>query len=224
MVPLAPQSLIAVARALALMGAQDDYTFGDAPPRSQDAPVSAHGSPERWDLRFVHRCGYSAFYDHRPRTSSWPLPMELTHTELAEWARLKRILRDEPAPGDVFLVFHPRTKTFIQAGVIASIDEKGRYDDRTPFFEAYSIVGDTDETGHPGRGRTMRLNKRLLPAQGDVFIRWGDLDVNGDMITYNRSTFLRDAKLLEKVEEPAVAGADGELVACGADANTEVAS
>ena len=34
MVPLSPQSLIISARTLALMGAQDDYTFGDAPPRS----------------------------------------------------------------------------------------------------------------------------------------------------------------------------------------------
>jgi hypothetical protein len=74
MVPLSPQSLIISARTLALMGAQDDYTFGD-----------------------------------------------------------------EPLPGDVFLVAHPRTKTFIQAGVIASVEARGRYDDRTPYFDAYTM-------------------------------------------------------------------------------------
>src|SRR5450759_3922443 len=44
MVPLSPQSLIISARTLALMGAQDDYTFGDAPPRSLHARASEHGS------------------------------------------------------------------------------------------------------------------------------------------------------------------------------------
>src|SRR5450830_704537 len=53
MVPLSPQSLIISARTLALLGAQDDYTFGDAPPRPLQARASEHGSPERWDLRFV---------------------------------------------------------------------------------------------------------------------------------------------------------------------------
>ena len=157
MVPLSPQSLVISARTLALLGAQDDYTFG------------------------------------RSRTSSWPLPMDLTHTELAQFGEAQRILRDEPAPGDVFLVAHPRTKTFIQAGVIASVEARGRYDDRTPYFDAYTIVGDTDETGSPGRGRTMRLNRRLSLALGDRFLRWSDMDANGGMIRYNRSTFLRDA-------------------------------
>jgi len=155
MVPLSPQSLIISARTLALLGAQDDYTFGDAPPR--------------------------------------PLPMDLTHTELAQFGEAQRILRDEPAAGDVFLVSHPRTKTFIQAGVIASVEARGRYDGRTPYFDAYTIVGDTDETGSPGRGRTMRLNRRLSLALGDRFLRWSDMDANGGMIRYNRSTFLRDA-------------------------------
>jgi hypothetical protein len=188
MVPLSPQSLIISARTLALMGAQDDYTFGDAPPRLLHA-----GSLERWDLRFVHRCGYASHYDHRSRTSSWPLPMDLTHMELVQFAADHGILRDEPAAGDVFLVSHSRTKTFIQAGVIASVEARGCYDHRTPYFDAYTIVGDTDETGSPGRGRTMRLNRRLLPAQGDRFLRWSDMDANGGMIRYNRSTFLRDA-------------------------------
>ena len=193
MVPLSPQSLIISARTLALLGAQDDYTFGDAPPRSLHARASEHGSPERWDLRFVHRCGYASHYDHRSRTSSWPLPMDLTHTELAQFGEAQRILRDEPAAGDVFLVSHPRTKTFIQAGVIASVEARGQYDGRTPYFDAYTIVGDTDETGSPGRGRTMRLNRRLSLALGDRFLRWADMDANGGMIRYSRSTFLRDA-------------------------------
>src|ERR1035437_2973038 len=83
------------------------------------------------------------------------------------------------------------TKTFIQAGVIASVEARGQYDGRTPYFDAYTIVGDTDETGSPGRGRTMRLNRRLSPALGDRFLRWADMDANGGMIRYSRSTFLR---------------------------------
>ena len=70
MVPLSPQSLIIAARTLALLGAQDDYTFGDAPPRSLPARASEHGSPERWDLRFVHRCGYASHYDSLHGTSA----------------------------------------------------------------------------------------------------------------------------------------------------------
>ena len=202
MVPLSPQSLIISARTLALLGAQDDYTFGDAPSRPLQTSASEHGSPERWDLRFVHRCGYASHYDHRSRTSSWPLPMDLTHTELAQFGDAQRILRDEPAAGDVFLVSHPRTKTFIQAGVIASVEARGRYDHRTPYFDAYTIVGDTDETGSPGRGRTMRLNRRLSLALGDRLYRIIPPFASMSDHRRNRSPSATDSRRLSRIVRP----------------------
>ena len=148
---------------------------------------------ERWDLKFVHRCGFASHYDQPGRASSWPIPVDLTHDELAAFGAAERITRDEPAPGDVFLTYCEADKRYIQAGVIASIQGRGRYDKRTPYFDLYTIVGDTDETGRPGRGRAMRLPKRLSPAKGDRFLRWADCEANGGMIRYNRSTFLRDS-------------------------------
>ena len=195
MVPLSPQALIIAAQTLAFTGAQDDCTFGDPPPARPVDEIPPEGSKDRWDLRFVDRCGYMSHYDHGGRASSWPLPMDLTHAELAEFARRERLLRDEPAPGDVFLAGHPRTRVLVQAGVIVTVGAKGRYDKWNRYFDAYTIVGDTDETGLPGRGRVMRFNRRLLPAQGDLFIRWSDMDANGGMIRYDRSTFIRDAQL-----------------------------
>jgi hypothetical protein len=74
--------------------------------------------------------------------------MDLTHTELAQFGEAQRILRDEPAAGDVFLVSHPRTKTFIQAEVIASVEARGHYDHRTPYFDVYTIlIGEYEKLG-----------------------------------------------------------------------------
>ncbi len=193
MVPLSPHSLIIAARALVIMGAQDDQTFGDPPPKQPGAqPDSA--PRDSWDLKFVHRCGFSAHYDQGSRTSSWPFPQEMTTAQLAMLGNDQRIMRDVPAPGDLFLMYSPPSHSFTQVGIVVAILGRGYYNRRTPYFDLYTIVGDTDETGLPGRGRAMRLPKRLSPAQGDRFLRWADLDAKGGMITYNRSTFLADAR------------------------------
>ena len=76
----------------------------------------------------MHRCGFASHYDQAGRASSWPIPVDLTHDELAAFGAAERITRDEPAPGDVFLTYCEADKRYIQAGVIASIQGRGRYD------------------------------------------------------------------------------------------------
>ena len=39
---------------------------------------SAQDDRRSWDARFIHQCGYWSHYDHRSRSSSWPIPVDLT--------------------------------------------------------------------------------------------------------------------------------------------------
>ena len=110
MVRLSPQLLIATTRALAGMGVTGEMDFVDALDR-----------PPSWDTRFIQQCGYWSHYEHRTRTSTWPIPANLTTAELALFGMAHHILHGAPEPGDIFLQYAEQRKTFVHTGVVLDV-------------------------------------------------------------------------------------------------------
>ena len=177
MIPLSPHLLISTTLALSGMGAQNDESFGVPAPAPDEAAPSASDAAPSWDLKFVQRCGYWSHYDFATRTSSWPIPHGLSPLEMARFGAAAGILHKTPQDGDIFLQYSLDTDKFGHVGVVARMLEEGVRDkDEAVYFDLYTVEGDTDEMGRPGRGRAMRLTRRLSPDDGDRFLRWSHLD------------------------------------------------
>lgn len=176
---LSPQLLIATTRALAGLGVTEQ-DFGEATPTEPLAGrLGQDEMPRSWDARFIQRCGYWAHYDHRSRSSSWPIPVGLTTPELALFGLAHDILRDAPEPGDIFLQWGRQRDMFIHTGVVVDVLASHRVGGKMSFFDVYTVEGDTDEQGRLARGKAMRVRRRLSPALGDRFLRWAELDLEG---------------------------------------------
>ena len=171
---LSPQLLIATTRALAGMcitGEPDEDTVTTGEFQNREA------SPNR-DARFVQECGFWSHYDHRTRTSSWPIPHGLTTEGLAMFGMQHGVLHDTPLSGDIFLQYSPASKSFIHSGVIVEVLASFREGAEDPYFDVYTIEGDTDEMGRVRGGKTMRVRRRLSAMMGDCFFRWADMTPN----------------------------------------------
>ena len=175
------QLLIATARALAGMGVAGEQFHDDAARDGPDIGPSSPDAPRRsWDAQFIQRCGHWSHYDHRSRTSSWPIPKELTTTpELAQFGDEHGILRDSPRPGDIFLQWGPPRKAFIHSGVVVEVLASRKFKGKPPRFDLYAVEGDTDEHGMLNGGRVMPIRRPLSSAMGDRFLRWTDLECQG---------------------------------------------
>jgi hypothetical protein len=175
------QLLIATTRALAGLGVAGEQFPGAATPINPDIGGALHEAERgSWDAQFIQRCGYWSHYDHRSRTSSWPIPAELTSTpELAQFGDAHGILRDAPRPGDIFLQWGPPEKAFVHSGVVAEVLASRQFRGKPPHFDLYTIEGDTDEFGRLKGGKAMRVRRGLSPAMGDRFLRWTDLECQG---------------------------------------------
>ena len=178
MIPLSPQLLVSTTLALAGMGAQNDESFGVPAPAPDEPVLGELARPrESWDLKFVQRCGYWSHYDIATRTSSWPIPYGMTPLEMARFGAAAGILHRTPAYGDIFLQYSLDTEQFGHVGVVAkTLDGGVRDEDEAEYFDLYTIEGDTDQMGRPGRGAAVRLTRRLTPDDGDRFLRWSHLD------------------------------------------------
>ena len=173
---LSPQLMIATAGALSRMSVLRDETLTDerVPDASLDGSCVA---PERAsDVEFIQRCGYWSHYNYKYRRSSWPIPSGLSARDLGAFADARNVLYTEPEAGDIFLQFNPVRKAFVRVGLVLNVDDAGNLDGRNPYFEVYTIEGNTDEVGHMGGGRTRRARRTLYPRHGDRFVRWAELD------------------------------------------------
>ena len=184
MVRLSPQLLIVTAGALVGVGVDGERAFAtpsEVTPAIDVAPKAE--SSASWNIRFLDHCGYWSHYDHRSRHSSWPIPQRLGAHELAAFGASRDILRKIPSPGDLFLQYARRQSSFVHAGVVVLVNDTGSMDAGAPYFDVYTIEGDTDHAGRLRGGRAMRVRRRLSPSLGDRFLRWADLDVDRGLTT-----------------------------------------
>lgn len=176
---LSPEQLIVGARTLAAMSVSEQF---DGTTR-RDPDIGQRVEAERtdsWDVRFIQHCGFWSHYDHKSRTSAWPIPQTVTTTaELAEFGEQHAILRETPRTGDIFLQYGPQRKAFVHSGIVVDVLASRQFAGKPPHFDLYTIEGDTDEFGRLHRGRAMRVRRQLSPELGDRFLRWPALECPG---------------------------------------------
>lgn len=169
---LSPQLLIAAAGTMVSMGVDAEAAFGETMDRKTK---ERRGGDASWDVQFIERCGYWSHYDYRSGESAWPFPRGMSLNELALYAKAHGAIHDAPEWGDVFLMYSGSRKEFVHAGIVLSATERGRYTPGRSYVDVYTIEGDTDANSLLNGGRVMRVNRRLLPWEGDVFVRWTSL-------------------------------------------------
>ena len=162
MIPLTPSFLIAAATSLV-----------------RDPEEGATGCAA---AAFVHHVGYMSHFQYGAERSSWPLPSTASCAALAQYASNEDVLREEPAPGDVFLLWHAPTATFEHTGIVARVRDAGVTPGGTPWVDCDTIEGnggaDDNRTGDAAMTGVVRRVRRFYPTAtvGDRFIRWVDLD------------------------------------------------
>jgi hypothetical protein len=177
MLRLSPVLLIATAGAFVGLGAlPGDHGPGGFVRQIHAVHASDPTSRASWDVPLIQHCGYWSHFDHRYEQSAWPMAGASTTEELAAFGKERRVLREEPAEGDIFLQYAPARGSFVHAGIVVAVLKSGRYDESTPYFDVATIEGDTDASGEIGGGVAMRVKRRLSPASGDRFLRWAELE------------------------------------------------
>jgi hypothetical protein len=169
---LSPQLLIAAAGTMVSLGVDAERAFGG---EMADQPAARAVNDLSWDLKFIERCGYWSHFDYRCGKSSWPIPRGMSVNELALFAGTNEILLDAPEYGDLFLQYSSQGREFIRAGIVVSVLASGRYSQHRSYVDVYSIEGDTDADGGRCGGRALRMRRRLLPSNGDRFVRWTEI-------------------------------------------------
>jgi hypothetical protein len=175
MLALSSQLLIVTAGALVGIGVDGEKEFGRESAAQSDTDAEhLEEMAGSWDVRFLQHCGFWSHYDHRLRTSNWPIPALETVEQLALFAAEQALLRESPMAGDIFLQYARQRKSFVHAGLVVAVDEIG-YSEDDEYFVVYTIEGDTDHVGRLRGGRAMRVRRRLVPAIGDRFVRWTEM-------------------------------------------------
>jgi hypothetical protein len=135
---------------------------------------------EPWCAAFVHHVGYWSHFASGVQTSSWPLPPTASCNALAQYAKEQDVLRDDPADGDVFLLWHAPIACFAHTGIVERVRERGKLAGGTKWVDCDTIEGNSDAgDSRDGDGATtgvVRRVRRFYPTVGDRFIRWADLD------------------------------------------------
>lgn len=129
-----------------------------------------------WDLSFVQHCGYWAHRDAQTGESSWPIPAGLTREGLADFGEEHGILYATPDVGDIFLQYGRSRRTFVHVGIVMSVLGTGQFCPKTPYFDVYTVEGDTGANGRLHGGLTLRVRRRLNPGAGDRFLSWMELE------------------------------------------------
>ncbi|MDB4913086.1 MAG: hypothetical protein JWM95_730 [Gemmatimonadetes bacterium] len=177
MLSLSHQLLIAKARALVGTGLVAEIAL-DETSSDGDASVGflhVRARPS-WDLAFVQHCGYWSHRDPSTGRSSWPIPRNITRSELAQFGTARRILHERPSTGDIFLQYGPSRKAFVHVGIVMAVLDEGAYELEAPYFDLYTVEGDTGVHGQLRGGKTLRVRRRLCPGRGDRFLSWMELD------------------------------------------------
>jgi hypothetical protein len=181
MLPLSPSLLIAAANAFVGLDDSTEDAPGEGSLRAQflrevRVPRAAVAAAA-WHTAFVHHVGYWSHFDGAGRHSSWPLPPTNDPSRLAHFAKREDVLVTLPAPGDIFLLWSPRRRTFVRSGIVERIVDTGFRRNLHLFYDCVTIEGDTDECMSLRGGHTLRHLRTLSSQDGDRFIRWRDIHV-----------------------------------------------
>ena len=177
MIRLTPRLLIATAGALVGLGASSRDHQPGGPIDQICLAQTSQPHHATWDVPLIQHCGYWAHFDYRAEQSAWPIPTASTAAELATFGLARGVIHESPEEGDIFLQYSPKERSFVHAGIVASVTGTGRLNLQTlPYFDVASIEGDTDPSGGLHGGSMRHVVRRLSPADGDRFLRWSDLD------------------------------------------------
>jgi hypothetical protein len=174
MMPLTPSLVVATANAFIGLGEDGDDNRGQMVELFLREVLQPPGQP--WCAAFVHHVGYWAHYDHASLHSTWPLPATASCFELAEFARERGILREQPAVGDVFLLHSRELRRFAHTGIIVELVQSYGTGANAS-YACTTVEGNTNADGSRNGNTTLRKTRRFSMANGDRFIRWVDADV-----------------------------------------------
>jgi len=174
MIPFTPALLVAAANAFVGVGEEGGDNRGQMVELFLREVRQPPGQP--WCAAFVYHVGYWSHYDHIARRSSWPLPATASCEELGKYAKPRKILMDEPAMGDVFLLYSKELKRFAHAGIIVSVNQKyeGKAD---TVYVCTTVEGNTNEDGSRNGTNTLSKTRRFSASADDGFVRWVDLEL-----------------------------------------------
>ena len=177
MLCLSSHLLIARARGLVGRGLVSDERPEPTGPGHDAGPVpESSGERPPWDLSFVQHCGYWAHCDAQTGESAWPIPAGLTREGLAAFGEERGILYATPDVGDIFLQYGRSRKAFVHVGIVMRVLGSGQFCPKTPYFDLYTVEGDTGPNGRLHGGQTLRVRRRLNPGAGDRFLSWMELE------------------------------------------------
>lgn len=178
--PLSPALIIAAASGIVGPDAVEEQS------RAADAQSTA---------AFVGHIGYWGHYDEEAELSTWPFPIEADCEALAQLAGIEGVLSGAaPQPGAVFLKWSRQKQQFVRAGiVVAQIRTFGRSGTQRCYdclvLEGSALLIPVEEADGRRRKREQfatavqwarRTRMRCVPAEGDKFISWVDLDDRGE--------------------------------------------
>jgi hypothetical protein len=170
---LSPISLIAAAASLVGVREEGGNNRGLMIERFLRGVKQPPGQP--WCAAFVHHVGYWSHFDYASETSTWPLPSTASCYMLGAYAKQRGVLLEEPADGDVFLLWNARLARFAHTGIVARVREKGETPGGDAWFDCDTVEGNTDVGGSREGDGVMRRVRRFHPKVGDRFIRWAEL-------------------------------------------------
>ena len=173
MITYTPRLLIAAANAHVGMSERSARAVGRVVARRLGTEA-LHDVPSL-DVALLLHWGYCSHYDIRAGRSSFPLLDTATPDDMAAFGARKQLLRLEPHDGDIFLLFSPKTCTFVRAGLVVQVRGRGVLSPGANYYDVTTIEGDTNERGELSGGKVLRVERRLSPAAGDRFLRWADL-------------------------------------------------
>ena len=172
LIPLTPALLVAAANAFVGFTEQGGDNRGQVVERFLRGVHQAPGQP--WCAAFVFHVGYHSHYDSVSLISTWPLPDTASCQELFSFAAARRVLKDEPEVGDVFLMYSQELKRFAHTGIVASVEDPGGVADRDVHV-CTTIEGNTNDDGSRDGVATLRKLRTFREAAGHKFIRWTEL-------------------------------------------------
>lgn len=108
MIELLPQELVLRVAAATVGAMEIDANAGPYVERVLKLTGLGKGYP--WCAAHVCNVGVAAL------GSRWPVPHTASCAQLGEWAQSKGVLRTEPTPGAIFLLYFPSHKRFAHTG------------------------------------------------------------------------------------------------------------
>jgi hypothetical protein len=174
MIPLTPVMLVAAAHGFIGRGHED------ASADEQIGGLSLHALWSRPECScsaaFVHHVGYWSHFDSAAGKSSWPLPAPGDCDQLADFARARGILMQQPQLGDVFLLHSKCIGGFAHAGVIVDVRDVSCTARGDRLYLCTTVEASPSDGASAGIVSAVRRSRRFSTADGDRFIRWPELD------------------------------------------------